>query len=211
MTKVKICGITNTDDGLAAVDLGAWAIGTIFYRESPRRCEVEVAAEIATAVRRRVEVAGVFVNAPLGEVLETVENVPLTMIQLHGEEGPSYCEEVRRRTGLAVIKAGRARDASAVRALSAYRTNFHLLDAHVPGAWGGTGEGFDWGLAAAHPGRPPLLLSGGLVPENVADAIATVRPFAVDVASGVEDAPGRKDHDKLRRFFASVERATAQV
>jgi phosphoribosylanthranilate isomerase len=162
-------------------------------------------------VRRKVEVVGVFVNAPLDEVLETVENVPLTMLQLHGEEGPSYCEEARRRTGLAVIKAARARDAAAVRALAAYRTDLHLLDAHVPGAWGGTGERFDWELAALHPARPPLLLSGGLVPENVADAIAAVRPFAVDVASGVEAMPGRKDHDALRRFFASVERATAQV
>ena len=211
MTNVKICGITRVDDALAAVELGAWALGTIFYPESPRRCELEEAAAIATAVRRKVEVVGVFVNAPLDEVLETVENVPLTMLQLHGEEGPSYCEEARRRTGLAVIKAARARDAAAVRALAAYRTDLHLLDAHVPGAWGGTGERFDWELAALHPARPPLLLSGGLVPENVADAIAAVRPFAVDVASGVEAMPGRKDHDALRRFFASVERATAQV
>jgi phosphoribosylanthranilate isomerase len=211
VTKVKICGITNTRDALAAVELGAWAIGTIFYPESPRRCDVEAAAEIATAVRRRVEVAGVFVNAPLAEVLETVENVPLTMLQLHGDEGPSYCEEARRRTGLVVIKAGRAKDTAAVRALSAYRTNFHLLDAHVHGTWGGTGERFDWELAAAHPGRPPLLLSGGLTPENVADAIAVVQPFAVDVASGVEAEPGRKDPDKLRRFFDSVDRAPARV
>jgi phosphoribosylanthranilate isomerase len=211
MTNVKICGITRLNDALAAVELGAWAVGTIFYPESPRRCEVDDAAAIATALRRKTEVVGVFVNAPLDEVLETVENVPLTMLQLHGDEGPSYCEEARRRTGLAVIKAGRAQDASAVRALSAYRTDFHLLDAHVSGSWGGTGKRFDWELAAAHPGRPPLLLSGGLVPENVADAIAAVRPFAVDVASGVESAPGRKDPDTLRRFFASVERATAQV
>ena len=211
MVKVKICGITNTGDALAAVELGAWAIGTNFYPESPRRCDIETAAEIATAVRRRVEVAGIFVNAPIAEVLETVENVPLTMIQLHGDEGPSYCEEVRRSTGLAVIKAGRARDASAVRALSAYRTDYHLLDTHVPGAWGGTGERFDWELAANHPGRPPLLLSGGLTPENVADAIAVVQPFAVDVASGVEAEPGRKDPERLRRFFESVNRAPAQV
>ena len=211
MTKVKICGITNTGDALAAVELGAWAIGTNFYPESPRRCDIETAAEIATAVRRRVEVAGIFVNAPIAEVLETVENVPLTMIQLHGDEGPSYCDEVRRRTGLAVIKVGRARDASAVRALSAYRTDYHLLDTHVPGAWGGTGERFDWELAANHPGRPPLLLSGGLTPENVADAIAVVQPFAVDVASGVEAEPGRKDPEKLRRFLDSVNRAPAQV
>ena len=211
MTNVKICGITRLDDALAAVELGAWAVGTIFYPESPRRCEIEDAAAIATAVRRKAEVVGVFANAPLAELLETVENVPLTMLQLHGEEGPSYCEEARRRTGLAVIKACRAKDAAAVRALSAYRTELHLLDSHVTGAWGGTGERFDWELAASHPARPPLVLSGGLDPENVADAIAAVRPFAVDVASGVEAAAGRKDHDKLRRFFASVERATAQV
>jgi phosphoribosylanthranilate isomerase len=211
LTKVKICGITNEDDARAAIECGAWAIGLIFYPDSPRRCELEQAAAIATAVRRRVEVAGVFVNAPLDEVLATVENVPLTVLQLHGDEGPSYCEEARRRTGLKVIKAARARDAAAVRALSAYRTDFHILDAYVPGSWGGTGERFDWELAAAHSGHPPLILSGGLDARNVSDAIELVKPFAVDVASGVEAEPGRKDHDELRRFFASVEGAAARV
>jgi phosphoribosylanthranilate isomerase len=211
MAKVKICGITNIDDARAAVDCGAWAIGLIFYPDSPRRCELDEAAAIATAVRRQVEVAGVFVNAQLDELLATAESVPLTMLQLHGDEGPSYCDEARRRTGLKVVKAARARDASAVRSLSAYRTDFHMLDAYVAGSWGGTGERFDWELAAAHPGKPPLLLSGGLDARNVVDAIELVRPFAVDVASGVEDAPGRKDHVELRRFFASVEGATAPV
>jgi phosphoribosylanthranilate isomerase len=211
MTHVKICGITNLDDARGAVDCGAWAVGINFYRESPRLCDVEDAAEVATALRRQVEVAGVFVNAPLDELLGVAEGVPLTIVQLHGEEGPSYCDEVRRRTGLKVIKAARARDAAAVRALSAYRTDFHMLDAFVQGSWGGTGERFDWELAAAHPGRPPLVLSGGLDPENVAEAIAAVKPFAVDVASGVEASPGRKDHEKLRRFFASVQGATARV
>jgi phosphoribosylanthranilate isomerase len=210
-TKVKICGITSVDDAHAAIDCGAWAIGLIFYPESPRRCELEQAAAIATAVRKRVEVAGVFVNAPLDELLATVESVPLTILQLHGDEGPSYCDEARRRTGLRVIKAVRARDASAVRALSAYRTDFHMLDAYVAGSWGGTGERFDWELASAHPGSPPLLLSGGLDARNVGEAIEVVRPFAVDVASGVEAEPGRKDHDELRRFFAAVEGATARV
>jgi phosphoribosylanthranilate isomerase len=211
MTAVKICGITNLDDARAAVGFGAWALGINFYRESPRACDVEEAAEIATALRREVEVAGVFVNAPLDELLGVADSVPLTMVQLHGEEGPSYCDEVRRRTGLKVIKAARARDAAAVRALTPYRTDYHMLDAFVPGSWGGTGERFDWELAAVHPGRPPLLLSGGLDPDNVAEAIAAVRPFAVDVASGVEASAGRKDHEKLRRFFASVQSATAQV
>jgi phosphoribosylanthranilate isomerase len=193
------------------VSLGAWAIGMVLYRESPRACDPEDAVEIATAIRRQAEVVGVFVNAPLDEVLEIADQAPLTMLQLHGDEGPSYCEEARRRTGLKIMKAARVRDASAVRALSSYRTDFHLLDAHVPGSWGGTGERFDWELARAHPGKPPLVLSGGLDPDNVADAIAVARPFGVDVASGVEASPGRKDPEKLRRFFAAVEAATARV
>jgi len=210
-TKVKICGTTNIEDARAAADLGAWAIGMIFYPESPRRCDVEDAAAIATALKRKVELVGVFVNAPLDEVVGVIESVPLTIVQLHGDEGPSYCEEAGRRTGLKVMKAGRVRDGAAVRALSAYRTDFHLMDSHVPGTWGGSGQRFDWNLAAEHPREPPLVLSGGLDADNVADAIEVARPFAVDVASGVEAEPGRKDPDKLRRFFASVERAAAPV
>jgi phosphoribosylanthranilate isomerase len=211
VTKVKICGITNLEDARAATDLGAWALGLIFFPDSPRRVELEQAAEIATALRRRVELAGVFVNAPLDEVLGVLESAPLSMLQFHGDEGPSYCEEARRRTGLKVMKAARVRDRAAVRALSSYRTDFHLLDAYVPGSWGGTGERFDWELATAHPGKPPLVLSGGLDPDNVAEAIAVAKPFAVDVASGVEAEPGRKDRDKLARFFTAVERTAAPV
>src|SRR5207247_9241270 len=131
MTNVKICGITSLGDAQAALACGAWAVGINFHRESPRHCDVEQAAEIATALRRQVEVTGVFVNARLDEVLAIADNVPLTMIQLHGEEGPSYCDEIRRRSGLRVIKATRARDAAAVRALSSYRTDYHMLDAYV--------------------------------------------------------------------------------
>jgi phosphoribosylanthranilate isomerase len=211
VTKIKICGITNLEDARAAADLGAWAVGLIFFPDSPRRVEVEQATEIATALRRRVELAGVFVNAPLDEVLGVLDSAPLSMLQFHGDEGPSYCEEARRRTGLKVIKAARVRDRGAVRALSSYRTDFHLLDAHVPGSWGGTGERFDWELANAHPGKPPLMLSGGLDPDNVAEAIAVAKPFAVDVVSGVEAEPGHKDRDKLARFFTAVERTAAPV
>ena len=168
----------------------------VFHPDSPRHVDEERAAEIATALRRRCEVAGVFVNAPLDEVLGTLGSVPLTMLQLHGDEGPSYCAEAARRTGLKVMKAVRAKDVHAVRSLSAFTTDFHMLDAHVPGTYGGTGERFDWELAAAHPGEPPLVLSGGLTAENVAEALAVARPFAVDVASGVEAAPGVKDPDR---------------
>jgi phosphoribosylanthranilate isomerase len=211
VTRIKICGITNLEDAEAAAGLGAWALGMIFYEGSPRRCEVEQAAEVATVLRRRVELAGVFVNAPLDEILGVMDSVPLSILQLHGDEGPSYCEEARRRTGLKVMKAARVRDRSAVRALSSYRADFHLLDAHAPGSFGGTGKSFDWELATAHPGKPPLVLSGGLEPGNVAEAITVAKPFAVDVASGVEAEPGRKDHDKLARFFSAVERTAAPV
>ncbi len=183
----------------------------IFFDESPRRCDIEQAAEIAAALRRRVKLAGVFVNAPLDEILGVLESAPLSILQLHGDEGPSYCDEARRRTGLEVMKAARVRDRADVRALSAYRTDFQLMDAHVPGLRGGTGERFDWELATTHPGSPPLVLSGGLDPEHVGEAIEVAKPFAVDVASGVEAEPGRKDHDKLARFFAAVERSAAPV
>lgn len=207
--KVKICGLRRPEDADLAVSSGAWAIGLNFAPESRRRVDVETAAAIATAHRRRCEVAGVFVNAPLDHVLDVLGSVPLTLLQFHGEEGPSYCAEAARRSGLKVIKALPAKDAHAVRALSAYKTDFHMLDAHVPGRRGGTGESFDWELAAAHPGRPPLLLAGGLTPENVGEALAVAHPFAVDVAGGVEASPGVKDPDRLRRFFEAVEQAAA--
>jgi phosphoribosylanthranilate isomerase len=207
--KVKICGLTKPEDADLAVSSGAWAIGMIFYDGSPRRVDLETAAEIATANRRRSEVAGVFVNAPLDEVLETLGSVPLTMLQFHGDEGPSYCAEAARRSGLKVMKAVRAKDAHAVQTLSPFKTDLHMLDAYVPGTYGGTGERFDWDLAAAHRGRPPLVLSGGLTPANVGVALSVARPFAVDVASGVESAPGVKDPDRMRRFFEAVEEAAA--
>jgi phosphoribosylanthranilate isomerase len=210
-TRVKICGLTNVDDARAAAGLGAWALGMVFHEGSPRRCELDEAAAIGAALKRKAELVGAFVNAPLDEVQHVLDSVPLTILQLHGEEGPSYCDEARRRTGLKVMKAARVRDRAAVRALSAYRTDFHLLDSHVPGRYGGSGERFDWELAAEHPHEPPLVLAGGLEPGNVAEAIEIARPFAVDVASGVEAEPGRKDPAKLREFFAAVERAAAPV
>jgi phosphoribosylanthranilate isomerase len=211
-SRVKICGVTNLDDAELALAGGAWAVGLVFYADSPRRCDVESAAEIGAALKRRAEVVGVFVNASLDEVVATAEAGGLTMIQLHGDEGPSYCREARRRTGLKVIKAARVRDAASIRALSAYATDYHMLDAHVTGRPGGTGERFDWSLAAGHPGEPPLLLSGGIRPDNVRAAIEAVKPFAVDLSSGVESAPGRKDPAKLRALFEAVrETATARV
>jgi phosphoribosylanthranilate isomerase len=207
--KVKICGLTRLEDAELAVESGAWAIGMVFHPDSPRRVELERAAEIATAFRRRCEVVGVFVNSPLDDVLRTLGSVPLTMLQLHGDEGPSYCAEAGRRTGLKVMKAVRAKDVHAVRALSSYNTDFHMIDAYVPGTYGGTGERFDWELAAAHPGDTPLVLSGGLTAENVGEALAIARPYGVDVSSGVESSPGVKDSYRMQAFFEAVSSATA--
>jgi phosphoribosylanthranilate isomerase len=207
MTRVKICGLTALEDAHLAADLGAWALGMIFWPDSPRACSIEQAEAIGAQLHRRVELAGVFVNASLDHVAETADICRFTLLQLHGDEGPSYCQEAARRTGCRVIKAARVRDAADVQAIRAYRTDFHLLDTHSERAPGGTGESFDWELARLHPGNPPLILSGGLTPDNVGQAVAAVRPFGVDSASGTEAEPGRKDPAKLIAFFGAVEAA----
>lgn len=204
MTRVKVCGITTLGDARRAADLGAWAIGLVLWEGSPRACPPERAEEIGPALRRRVEVAGVFVNASLDELARTAERCELTLLQLHGDEGPAYCREAARRTGCKVMKAVRVKDAGSIAALRPFQVDYHLLDAHVPGMRGGTGERFQWDLARGHRHGVPVVLSGGLDAGNVAEAIAAVRPFAVDTASGTEAEPGRKDPAKLEAFFAAV-------
>jgi phosphoribosylanthranilate isomerase len=208
--KVKFCGLTSVEDAQLAVAAGAWAIGLIFWPQSPRRCEPDTAAAIAQTVKRQVEVVGVFVNPRLDELTATADAVGLTMLQLHGDEGPAFCSEAARRTGCKVIKAARVRSGADIQALSTFHTDYHMLDGHTPGIPGGTGHPFSWELAREHRGRIPLILSGGLTPDNVAAAIAAVHPFAVDVASGVEAAPGRKDPHKLEEFAVAV-RSTAAL
>jgi phosphoribosylanthranilate isomerase len=208
--KIKFCGITDPADAEAAVAAGAWALGLNLWSGSKRHCRRDVAAEIAAAHRRHVQIAGVFVNPRLDQVTRAAEEIGLTMVQLHGDEGPSFCAEAARRTGCRVIKAARVRSGADIQALAAFHTDFHLLDSYIEGLPGGTGETFAWELARAHGREVPVILSGGLTAENVGEAIAAVRPYAVDVASGTESAPGRKDHDKLRRFAAAVA-ATAPV
>jgi len=211
MTRVKICGLTTLDDAQLAAELGAWALGMIFWHGSPRACPVEQAEAIGAQLHRRVELAGVFVNAPLDEVAVTADLCRFSVLQLHGDEGPAYCQEAGRRTGCKVIKAARVRDAAQVNGLRAYHTDFHLLDAHSRKAPGGTGESFDWELARLHPQTTPVILSGGLTPDNVGQAIEAAAPFAVDSASGTEEAPGRKDPAKLTAFFRAVDAADRVV
>ena len=207
--RVKICGITNLADGELAVELGAWALGMIFYEASPRRCSTAEAETIASALRRKVELCGVFVNTPLEQVVAQSEAVGLTLLQFNGEEGPSFCAEAARRTGARAIKAVQVSMAGDVRDLERFHVDFHLLDARAkdPGKLslrGGTGETFDWTLVRTRRSKVPLILSGGLNAENVAEAIAATAPYAVDTASGTEAAPGHKDPERLRDFFAAV-------
>lgn len=213
---VKVCGVTRLQDAQLAVELGAWAVGMVFYEPSPRACSMDEALRIVSALRRKVELCGVFVNAPLDEVVQVCDELGLTMLQLHGDEGPAYCAEVGHRTGAKVIKAVQVESIGEVRDVERFHTDFHLLDARsaAPGKRelrGGTGEAFDWGLLAARGSKVPLILSGGLGPENAAQAILEAsshghraRPFALDTASGTEAAPGRKDPERLRALFAAV-------
>jgi phosphoribosylanthranilate isomerase len=206
MTAIKACGITNFDDACQAVDLGAWALGMVFWPESPRRCEIEDAERIGVELRRRVDVAGVFVNATLDHVAAVADRCSLSLLQLHGDEGPAYCAEAARRTGCKVIRAARVSSPAQVKALEAYNVDYRLLDAYVPGRPGGTGQTFNWDFVPARSagGAPPVILAGGLDPDNVGAAVAQTRPFAVDTASGTEASPGHKDLAKLTAFFRAV-------
>ena len=202
--KIKFCGLTRPDDAADAVQAGAWALGMIFWPASPRHCSPDIAAEIGATFRRRAEIVGVFVDPTLDELTRAADDASLTMLQLHGDEGPVFCAEAARRTGCRIIKAARVRSRADIQALAAFHTDFHLLDGYVAGVPGGTGETFAWELARSHGSRIPLILSGGLRPDNVAAAITAVAPYAVDVASGVEASPGRKDPAKLDAFAAAV-------
>ncbi len=203
-TRIKFCGITRLEDAELAVSLDAWAIGMILWPGSPRAVSPDVAAGIAADVHRKLEVAGVFVNPTLDEVTRSADVVGLSLVQLHGQEGPAFCAEVARRTGCRVIKAARVRGSADIQALASFHTDFHLLDSYRAGQPGGTGEAFAWDLVAGRRADVPLILSGGLNAENVADAIRTVGPYAVDVASGVEASPGVKDPDRTAAFARAV-------
>lgn len=211
--RVKICGITRADDAVAAVDAGADALGFMFYELSPRNVAVQVAADIIRQLPPFVAKVGVFVNAAEECVRRVVSECGIDTLQFHGDETPEFC---RRFLPLKIYKAFRMENLDSLRALPGYRTDAWLLDSFVEGIPGGTGAKFNWDLAVESKklGRP-IIVAGGLTPENVADAIRKVRPFAVDVSSGVESAPGNKDHEKVRRFIAAAkaprERVTSVV
>jgi phosphoribosylanthranilate isomerase len=200
-TQVKICGVTNIEDGLVAAEAGADLIGLMFYEQSPRHVTLAQAAEISRALPRFLIRVGVFVNPSPDLVMRAISECQLTMLQFHGDEPSDFCTHF----GLMSVKAIRVRDESSLQLLENYRTDAFLLDAHSSKGLGGTGEQFNWDLAvkAQAYGRP-IIIAGGLTPENVAAAVQAVRPFGVDVSSGVESAPGKKDPVKVRAFIAAA-------
>ena len=205
--KVKICGITNAEDAQAAVAAGADLLGFVFYDQSPRHITVGQAAAIARIVPPFVVLVGLFVNAPEALVSEALGACGLQLLQFHGDETPAYCRQFPAMS----MKAFRVQDAETIRTLPDYPTDAWLLDAFVPGQPGGTGHSFNWDLAieAVKLGKP-VFLAGGLTPENVAAAVRQVNPYGVDVSSGVEAAPGKKDHVKVRAFIQAAKGGDAR-
>lgn len=203
--RVKVCGITRREDALLAADLGASAVGFVFWPHSPRYVEPEAAAEIARALPADVAPVGVFVDPPLDDVRRIAARVGLAAVQLHGDEPATLCDGLPYRVLKAVpVVAGAATRAAAERVP---RRVTVLLDARDPVRRGGTGRTVDWGVAAEVAARRRIFLAGGLGPGNVGEALRTVRPYGVDVSSGVEARPGRKDAGRLRVFFEEVARA----
>lgn len=203
-TKVKICGITNQEDADVAVSLGVDALGFIFAR-SPRKIEPDTAGEIISSLPAMIAFVGVFVDEEEDRVRQIASQCGLNMLQFHGRESPKYCGLFQQK----IIKAFRIRDDMSLRDIPDYQGHAatFLLDTYKKGMMGGTGETFNWNLAIEAKALGPIILSGGLTPNNVKDAILRVRPYGVDVSSGVESCPGKKDHKRLRDFVEQVREA----
>ena len=205
MVKVKICGITNLEDAQAAADLGADMLGFNFYEGSKRYVEPYTAAEIFNGLDGRIEPVGVFVNADIAAIRRTVEAAGLAAVQLHGDETPEFVREVAETCDVPVVKALRVSPSFRMDVIPEFSADSILLDVFSPAAFGGTGERFDWNVAvAAKEHTERLFLAGGLTSENVGAAVELVRPYAVDVASGVEFAPGKKDAKKMEAFIRNA-------
>ncbi len=198
--RVKICGITSVEDGLHAVRCGADALGLVFYNKSPRCVTAEQARRIISELPPLVTTVGLFVNHPAQEITDIARFCSLDVLQLHGDETPEQCQLPPWR----VIKALRVRDEQSLADLAAYRVSGMLLDAWQADSYGGTGHRFNWQLAVQATQQRPIILAGGLTPANVAEAVKTVRPYAVDVSSGVESAPGCKDPDLVAAFIRNA-------
>ena len=204
MTKIKICGITNTEDARAAAGYGADALGFIFYKQSPRYVDPGKAAEILKSLPPFIKRVGVFVNEDKDILKGVLDRVELDILQFSGEEGHNYCNGF----GKPYIKAIRVKGTESLGEISNFDTQYILFDSFSENEYGGTGKSFDWELLEnRHIRDKYVILSGGLNPGNVGDAVSKIRPYAVDVASGVEKMPGKKDHDKIKKFIEAVSNA----
>lgn len=203
MTKIKVCGIKSLKDALSAAEYGADALGFVFYGKSPRYIEPADAAAIIKKLPPFVTPVALFVNAHEDSVMAVLDETGIEVLQFHGDETPDYVSSFSQRT----IKALRIKDEKSLSYIHNYDVNAILADAYSPDAYGGTGQTFNWKLLSSLQSSERIILAGGLGPENVAEAIRKVRPYAVDVSSGVEASPGVKDHDKLRRFIEEVRSA----
>jgi phosphoribosylanthranilate isomerase len=208
-TKIKICGLTREEDAFLAAELGAWAIGMIFYEQSPRRCSLAQARKIVEAVRGQTELCGVFVNSAVEEIVSVHEQLGLSLIQLHGDESPGFCSDIAQRTSAPVIKARQIGAADDLKELDRFQVDLHLLDTQTKAfsqqdLRGGTGETFDWELVQTRRSHIPFILSGGINSDNVGEAIRRLRPYGICSASRTETVPGIKDPARLRSLFYSL-------
>ncbi|MGQ0810722.1 MAG: phosphoribosylanthranilate isomerase [Nitrospiraceae bacterium] len=207
--KIKICGITNAEDARAAAEAGADALGFVFYRNSPRYVSPRVVKDIVATLPPLILTVGVFVNEAVKVVRDLMDECGLALAQLHGEETASYCDLLERP----VLKAVRLKDRVSFLAMAEYqgraRVRGFVVDTFSDDAYGGTGRVADWGLAAEAAKGSTILLAGGLTPEIVEDAIRQVHPYGVDVSSGVEHSPGKKDHNKMRAFVRAARLASS--
>ena len=198
--KVKICGMTNLNDVKVAVDGGVDAVGFIFYKKSPRSVTMQTVREIVLELPPFVDSVGVFVDETAEQINKIADRCNLDRVQLHGDESPAFCKKIRRR----VIKAIRVKDIQSLKKLSDYPVSSFLLDTFSEDQYGGTGKVFDWNLAFPAKKYGPIILAGGLTPNNVRQAIQRIQPYGVDVCSGVESQPGIKDHQKMQAFLKNV-------
>ena len=195
--KVKVCGMTSLKDALNAVEGGADAVGFIFYKKSPRSVTMKTVREIVLELPPFVDTVGVFVDETAEQINKIADYCNLDIIQLHGDESPTFCKKIRRK----VIKAFRIKDMQSVKKLSSFQVSGFLLDTFSDNLHGGTGKVFDWNLALPAKKFGPVIMAGGLTPNNVQQAVRQIRPYGVDVCSGVESEPGIKDHKKVRAFL----------
>jgi phosphoribosylanthranilate isomerase len=202
--RVKICGITNAQDAAIAVQAGADALGFVFQKASPRFITPDAVRRIVAALPPFVLPVGVFVNEELKKVRDLMDECGLALAQLHGDETAAYCEELGRPVLKAIRLLNRASFLAMAELKGRVQVRGFILDAFSEHAYGGTGQVADWSLAAEAARTAPVLLAGGLTPENVREAVLTVRPYGVDVSSGVEAAPGKKDPAKVNAFVAAV-------